>query len=128
MATTRPEYVAHRVTIDRVRSAGTPPAPGPEPEAVARPATDSGAADFQRRCAECHGLQANGTDHGPPLVHRIYEPGHHSDDSFYRAVREGVRQHHWPFGDMPPVAGVPDEEIARIVTWVRGLQRANGIN
>ena len=60
-------------------------------------------------------------------MHRIYEPGHHADQAFYRAVREGVRSHHWPFGDMAPIPGVPDDEIARIIAFVRTLQRANGI-
>jgi mono/diheme cytochrome c family protein len=126
MATARPEYEAHQFSIDRFRAARAAPEAGSV--ATGRPAAaDGGAALFESRCAECHGREATGTDRGPPLVHRTYEPGHHGDEAFYRAVREGVRGHHWPFGDMPPVAGVPDEEIARIVAYVRALQKANGI-
>lgn len=44
-----------------------------------------------------------------------------------RAVRQGVRGHHWRFGDVPPVEGVSDEELAQIVAYVRTVQRANGI-
>ena len=38
----------------------------------------------------------------PPLVHKLYEPGHHSDMAFIMAAKNGVRSHHWRFGNMPP--------------------------
>ena len=82
---------------------------------------------FKANCASCHGLAAAGTQSGPPLVHLYYAPGHHNDDAFRRAVRNGVPQHHWFFGDMPPVPGVSDEEIERVIAYVREIQRANGI-
>ena len=89
---------------------------------------EEGRGAFADSCAACHGPDAGGIDgSGPPLVHRIYEPSHHGDASFVLAVRNGVRAHHWPFGDMAPVPGVSDSEIAAIVTYVRELQRANGI-
>ncbi|KGF70478.1 cytochrome C [Hoeflea sp. BAL378] len=88
----------------------------------------AGKAAFDARCAECHGVNAAGQDGiAPPLVHKIYEPGHHGDISFQLAARNGVRAHHWPFGDMPPVEQIGDAEIATIVTYVRELQAANGI-
>lgn len=87
-----------------------------------------GEALFNDNCASCHGRNAAGRDgSGPPLVHKIYEPNHHADGSFYLAVMRGVRAHHWPFGDMPPVEGVGQEQVASIVTYVRTLQRENGI-
>lgn len=82
---------------------------------------------FTQNCAACHGPKAGGTDQGPPLVHRIYEPGHHADGAFLLAVRNGVRAHHWRFGDMPPRPGLRDVEVAAIVDYVRALQKANGI-
>lgn len=82
---------------------------------------------FNRECAECHGENAAGTESGPPLVHRIYEPGHHGDAAFYVAARNGVRAHHWNFGNMPPRPDVTEPEMAAIVTYVRELQQANGI-
>lgn len=82
---------------------------------------------FDANCASCHGANAAGTDNGPPFVHDIYNPGHHSDRAFYLAARQGVRRHHWPFGDMPPQPQVTDEELAAIVRYVRELQEANGI-
>jgi mono/diheme cytochrome c family protein len=42
-------------------------------------------------------------------------------------VRHGVRQHHWPFGDMPAQPQVTDEQLAQIIRYVRELQAANGI-
>lgn len=83
---------------------------------------------FNANCAECHGKNAAGQHNvAPPLVHVIYEPNHHSDSSFIRAAKNGAQAHHWPFGNMPPVKGVTDTELTRIITYIRALQRANGI-
>ncbi|MCC0029757.1 MAG: cytochrome c [Brucellaceae bacterium] len=88
----------------------------------------AGEAVFDANCAACHGDNAAGRDGaGPPLVHKIYEPNHHSDAAFFLAARQGVRSHHWPFGNMPPVEGVSDDDVALIVAYVRELQRANGV-
>jgi mono/diheme cytochrome c family protein len=82
---------------------------------------------FDRLCVACHGADASGSAAGPPLVHRIYGPGHHADVAFVLAVQRGVRAHHWRFGDMPPVPSARLDEIGLIVHYVRELQRANGI-
>jgi len=87
----------------------------------------SGKLAFDANCAVCHGQNAGGTDKGPPFVHDIYNPGHHPDASFEYAVRRGVQQHHWSFGNMPPLPQVSDGQIAQIVRYVRELQQANGI-
>lgn len=83
---------------------------------------------FNQRCAVCHGQNATGSTQGPPLVHRIYEPGHHSDMSFLLAVRRGVRAHHWRFGNMAPVPGLSEADVREVVRYVRALQRAKGIH
>ena len=84
---------------------------------------------YEAKCAVCHGTNAAGQDGvAPPLVHKIYEPSHHGDAAFLLAAKNGVRAHHWRFGNMPPVEGVTDKQIEWIVTYVRELQRANGIN
>lgn len=89
----------------------------------------TGEATYKARCASCHGVNAAGQDGiAPPLVHRIYEPGHHGDQAFLVAAQLGVRAHHWRFGNMPPVDGITEAEVASIVRYVRALQRANGIN
>ncbi len=102
---------------------GGPPATAPAEPAAARSGEDL----FNANCSACHGVGAVGTDAGPPLVHDIYHPGHHSDVSIRSAVRVGVMQHHWFFGDMPPVAGVPQEDVEKIVCYIRETQRAGGI-
>lgn len=86
-----------------------------------------GEAQFETNCASCHGLNAAGTDKGPPLVHDIYNPGHHADAAFVIAVKRGVPQHHWPYGSMPPQPQVSDIQVALIVRYIRELQIANGI-
>ena len=82
---------------------------------------------FNANCALCHGPNASGTGLGPPLVHKIYEPGHHQDFAIQSAVRNGVPAHHWQFGNMLPVPTVSDEDIPNIICYIRELQRANGI-
>lgn len=89
----------------------------------------AGKAVFDAKCAVCHGPNAAGVDGaGPPLVHIIYEPNHHADAAFYLAVKQGVRAHHWRFGNMPPMPGVVEQDVAKIIAYVRELQRANGID
>jgi mono/diheme cytochrome c family protein len=82
---------------------------------------------FASRCASCHGADARGTDQGPPLVHEIYRPGHHADIAFHLAVKNGVRAHHWGYGDMPPQPGLTPEQVGHMVEWVRREQRRAGI-
>lgn len=101
------------------------------PAAVTMPELSSFAAKgkkvFDSNCAACHGVNGVGTNTGPPLVHDIYNPGHHDDRSFYRAVKSGVPQHHWRFGNMQPMPKVTESQIGAIVRYVRELQLANGI-
>lgn len=88
----------------------------------------AGQTAYETNCALCHGVDAAGQDSiAPPLVHVIYEPNHHGDQSFHRAVRFGVRAHHWRFGDMPAIEDVSESEVTDIIAYVRELQRANGI-
>ena len=84
---------------------------------------------FDKNCAACHGENAVGQDGvAPPLVHKIYEPSHHGDESFQRAVAMGVRAHHWKFGNMPAIEGLTRSDVKAITAYVRELQRHNGIN
>lgn len=87
----------------------------------------NGEATFNAHCARCHGARAAGTAQGPPLVHKIYEPNHHGDAAFLRAAGNGVRAHHWNFGDMPKIEGVTPEDVQQIIRYVRWLQRQAGI-
>ena len=85
-----------------------------------------GARAFESNCSKCHGVNASGSDKGPSLVNRIYEPSHHGDNAIRRAARLGVRPHHWRFGPMPKI-DVPDRALNDIIIYIRELQRANGI-
>jgi len=91
------------------------------------PDAKKGEVAFGSYCIECHGQNASGTDKGPPLVHRIYTPSHHSNVSFVRAVTLGARQHHWLLGNMAPLPQVERKEIDLIIIYIRELQKANGI-
>lgn len=87
----------------------------------------SGEKKFNDNCARCHGVEGKGTSNGPPLVHKIYEPNHHGDFAFQRAAAQGVRAHHWQFGNMPKIGGVTSEDVTEIIQYVRWLQRQAGI-
>jgi mono/diheme cytochrome c family protein len=87
-----------------------------------------GASLYAQACSSCHGSDLRGTDQGPPFLDAVYRPGHHGDASFLVAVRSGARSHHWDFGNMPPIDGLSDEQVRAIVEYVRGQQRAAGID
>jgi len=88
---------------------------------------EEGEAKFNNFCSRCHGPQGQGTNNGPPLVHKIYEPNHHADMAFQRAAAQGVRAHHWKFGNMPKIDGVVPEDVSQIIAYIRWLQRQAGI-
>ncbi len=87
----------------------------------------TGKALYVKNCARCHGLGGVGTDKGPPFLNKIYRPSHHSDMSFLMAALNGVRAHHWSFGNMPPVEGVGMAEVGMITQYIRSIQREAGI-
>lgn len=89
--------------------------------------TQAGQALFGANCASCHGDTGGGSEKGPPLIHDIYNPGHHPDEAFFSAVAHGVPQHHWPYGNMPKLSQVTPDEVAKIISYVREMQLANGI-
>lgn len=97
------------------------PSPGLMPNAV------TGKALYTQNCASCHGADLNGSDKGPPFLHRVYEPSHHADLAFQLAAKNGVRAHHWQFGDMQPVTAVTPDDVAHITAYVRAEQRKAGI-
>lgn len=86
-----------------------------------------GAKLFHEHCSGCHGRAGVGSNKGPPLIHKTYNPSHHADLAFHLAVKNGVRRHHWQFGDMPPQPQVSPEATAHIVAYVRSMQRRVGI-
>jgi len=83
---------------------------------------------YQEKCASCHGKDLRGTEKGPPQIHIYYVPNHHGDAAYQIAVRSGVRQHHWRFGDMPPVPGLTAEDVGHIVAYIRREQKKAGLD
>ena len=81
---------------------------------------------YQASCASCHGVDLRGTDKGPSHLSVVYEPNHHGDAAFLLAVRNGAQQHHWRFGDMEPIEGLSDEDVAAITAFVREQQQIQG--
>jgi len=86
-----------------------------------------GETKFNTFCSPCHGEQGSGTPQGPPLVHKIYEPNHHADMAFQRAAAQGVKAHHWQFGNTPKIEGVTTGDVTQIISYIRWLQRQAGI-
>lgn len=83
---------------------------------------------FEAVCAACHGQNAAGQNGvAPPLVYSTYRVAHHGDEAFQQAAANGVRAHHWKFGNMPPVDGLTRADVKYIVAYIRELQRSNGI-
>lgn len=80
---------------------------------------------YRSMCAQCHGIDLDGTGAGPPLLHPLYAPGTYSDEAFAAAVVGGVAPKHWEFGAMPMQA-VRDEDVRAITAYVRSVQRAEG--
>ncbi|NOX42679.1 MAG: cytochrome c [Gammaproteobacteria bacterium] len=82
---------------------------------------------YSEYCSACHGPKADGTRQGPPLAHHIYKPNHHSDMHFYKAVQFGTYQHHWRFGNMPPVKGISPPQTGHIIKFIRAKQSTIGL-
>ena len=103
----------------------------PQPSAGLMPNPGKGKQLFDQHCAACHGVDLKGNEKGdkkgPPLLHKVYEPSHHGDAAFQLAAKNGVRAHHWPYGDMAPVPQVTPDDVAHITAYVRAEQRKVGI-
>lgn len=100
----------------------------PRPSAGLMPNPALGKKLYAANCASCHGADLKGSDKGPSMLHKVYEPSHHSDIAFQLAAKNGVRAHHWKFGDMPSVPAVTPDDVAHITAFIRVEQRKAGIN
>lgn len=99
----------------------------PKPSEGLMPNPALGKKLFAANCASCHGADLKGSDKGPPMLHKVYEPSHHGDVAFQLAAKNGVRAHHWGFGDMKPVPEVTPNDVAHITAFIRAEQRKVGI-
>lgn len=105
---------------------GEPPTTATQ-ETLATLAPDAdGATIYQARCASCHGEDLRGTDKGPSQLSIVYEPNHHGDDSYRSAITNGAPQHHWGFGNMPAVEDISEDQIERVIVYIRTQQQALG--
>lgn len=104
-------------------SCGSDSEPVAEPSS---PAAKAGQVVYTNSCAACHGLELEGTDRGPSHLSIVYEPGHHGDDAFRMAIANGAPQHHWNFGNMPPVEGLSADQIEDVIAYIRGEQERRG--
>lgn len=111
-------------------------APPPAPPPAASPASTVGPTAvpildgqtlFRQTCAVCHGVDLQGTAQGPPFIDRLYHPNHHSDAAFRLAVQRGVIAHHWPFGNMPKIEGLSEQQVDAIIAYVRAQQQEAGL-
>jgi mono/diheme cytochrome c family protein len=85
-----------------------------------------GEALYQASCAACHGTDLRGTAIGPSHLSVIYNPEHHADAGIALVAMNGVQAHHWRFGDMPPVPGITQDDMVRVIAFIRENQRVQG--
>ena len=114
-------------------SAGDLPGPEARRQALHLPPmgfkgdADKGVEPFEKYCMMCHGTKGRGNEQGPPLVESVYRPDHHADLSFHFAVHDGVKSHHWNYGDMKPVPLITPEETEHVIAFIREEQKRVGI-
>ena len=114
------------LTVALSACGGDDPVAAPPESLVPLAADADGASVYQARCASCHGEDLRGTDKGPSQLSIVYEPNHHGDESYRSAIRNGAPQHHWGFGDMPAVEDITDDQIERVITYIRTQQQELG--
>jgi mono/diheme cytochrome c family protein len=83
---------------------------------------ERGEAIYAANCAQCHGGDLDGSDRGPSLLDPIYGPDQLSDVEFVDAVRNGVEERLWDFGDMPGNGSYSDAQVDAIIAFVRAQQ------
>lgn len=72
-----------------------------------------GRAQFEDRCARCHGSDANGGELGPPIASRLRA---HDDQQLAALIRTGL-----PGRGMPPIP-VSEAEMGPLIRFLRTLQ------
>ena len=87
---------------------------------------EQGVTAFAGECIRCHGRLAGGTGRGPNLIHPDYGPSVRSDAQLRRSVREGMPGRRG-YDAMPAFPDLSKRRLERMITFVRELQRANGI-
>ncbi|MFK7942816.1 MAG: cytochrome c [Paracoccaceae bacterium] len=87
----------------------------------------TGREHFAAACGSCHGAYGEGSDVGPVLIHALYGEEVFRDAQIMNAVRHGASARNWPFGDMPAMKNVSDDQLALMIGFLREVQTANGV-
>ena len=104
------------ITLVLAASAAACGADGPTTE------LERGEAIYAANCAQCHGGDLAGSDRGPSLLDPVYGPDQLSDVEFADAVRNGVAERLWDFGDMPGNGSYTDAQVDALLAFVRAEQ------
>jgi mono/diheme cytochrome c family protein len=75
---------------------------------------------YAANCAVCHGDALQGTSRGPTLLDPV--SSELSDAAMRNAIRNGVEQTRWQFGDMPANGALRDAQVNEIIAFVRAGQ------
>lgn len=78
---------------------------------------------FQEKCSGCHGTHGVGSSRGPALIDKSYFRASFSKQAFHYAVKHGVRQQKWSFGDMPAFPNLKFNQIERLERYLREVQK-----
>lgn len=119
-------YAALFVTVLTISACGGEDNVAGSPEAPSPDVLATGQELYEQNCADCHGVDLRGTDKGPSHLSVLYEPSHHADGAFLVAALNGVRAHHWNFGDMPAIPDLDADDVAAITSYVRSVQQREG--
>ena len=107
--------IAFAAFVPRLSAQATQP-PSTNPFNGDSAAATQGAVLFRQECVFCHGVAAKGGMRGPDLTTGSWSHGG-SDAELFRTINDGV-----PGTAMPP-NGLPQQEIWRIITYLRSVQQ-----
>lgn len=77
---------------------------------------------YVSHCEDCHGRNGVGTEKGPSLHYEIYHAPNLGQVAFHTAVKHGVQESRWEYGDMPK-SNLSFNEIEQVARYVRDVQR-----
>jgi mono/diheme cytochrome c family protein len=83
-------------------------------------AGNRGAGPYAANCAVCHGDALQGTSRGPTLLDPVSIEL--TDATMRNAIRNGVAETRWQFGDMPANGALRDAQVNEIIAFVRAGQ------
>ena len=96
---------------------GSGPIPEQNPYAMRTDAAQAGGKLFRDHCAECHGSDAQGSKHAPPL--RSAHVDARSDRALFAIITNGNLRR-----GMPSWSRIPEERRWQIVTYLRAINRS----